>query len=111
MKPKLRWLSWIVVGWIVIAAAIRAFLGPWTWNAAQWEFVILLAIASIGPAMWGYIWMRDGAEGVKARRAALRAAAAARPLSKRFYVLSVAFWIGVALILVVLFNVLDKSHH
>lgn len=110
MTSSLRWVAWVIVGWLVITTAIRAFWVPWTWNAVQWEFVILLALVSVGPAMWGYIWVRGGSEAVEARRAALRAAAA-KPLSKRFYAWSLLFWIAVALALVVLFNFLAGTRH
>ena len=107
MTSRFRWLIWVFVGWFIIAAAFRAFSKPWTWNSAQWELVVLVALFSVGPAMWAYIWMRDGAEGVEARRAELKAAAATRRPSKWQY----GFWIGVALALVVLFNFLDRPHH
>lgn len=111
MTSRFRWVAWVIVGWLIITTAIRAFWVPWTWNAVQWEFVILLALVSVGPAMWGYIWVRGGSEAIEARRAAVRAAAAAKPLSKRFYTLSLLFWIAVALALVVLFNFLDIAQH
>ena len=110
MTPRIRWVAYIVVGWVLIGTGIRAFWVPWTWNVVQWEFLFLLALVSIGPAMWGYIWMRGGVEAVEARRIALRAAAA-KPLPKGFFTWSLLFWIAVALALVVLFNYLDRPHH
>jgi hypothetical protein len=110
MTSRFRWVAWVIVGWVIITTAIRAFWVPWTWNVVQWEFVIVLALVSVGPLMWGYIWMRGGSEAVEVRRAALRTAAA-KPLSKRFYTWSLLFWIAVALALVVLFNFLDGARH
>jgi hypothetical protein len=107
MTGKWRWLIWVMVALIMLRTAIVAFRAPWTWNPDQCLVTILAAAILIVAVWWAYIRTRYGAEGFRERWTARRRRLAA-PLPKNFYSWSLAFWIVVALGLVVFFNVMEK---
>ena len=106
MSGRFRWVAWVIVAWTVIGAFVSAFRVPWTWNANQVFLVLILLCLTPLPVFWGYVWVREGAAGVKTRWAN-RNSIVAQPLSKRALFWTYVFWIGVGLALVVLFNVVQ----
>jgi hypothetical protein len=104
---KWRWVLYVLVVWQFAATTFRAFHEPWTWTANQYYFVIFAVASAIGVGSWAFVWLRGGAPAVKARWMSFNQARETQS-SKRFFRMSLVFWIIIALALVFVFNLVQR---
>lgn len=81
----------------------EAFSQPWSWTPEQIRFAFLMISVAFGPLYWLVIWLRGGSEAVKAQWAA-RQERARQPFSWKVFAKILLIWIGIAVALVILFN-------
>ncbi len=105
MSGTWRWVTLAFVALLLIGSAFQAFAVPWTWTRSQWLVLIYGICICIAVGRWGLIWLQEGTSGVKSRWSAVSQQLRTRR-SENFYLLSVGFWIVVAIGLVVAFNIL-----
>ena len=98
-----------ILVWGAVAYAVRAFSVPWNGKIDQWtailNIVVVAGLALTAWGLWGIAWWRGGMAGLRAYEAERREVFADSPgLSKKFYAMSWAFWIVVAIAAVVYFH-------
>lgn len=106
MQKLLRWLGAIIFASVVVWICVRAFTTPWGFNGPHIVFGFYVAIALVVGTVWADTWRREGWAGVRARWAEKQSGRRAMP--PRFYMMSLLTWIGVAVVLVVAFNLIQR---
>jgi hypothetical protein len=101
-KPWWYWLGYAFGAFYFLNIALGAFSTPWAWTSDQLLFAVLCSVWIAVLAVWGTIWARGGTEAVKERWALMQKQS---PRSKKSFLISLIFWIVVAVALVVYFNV------
>ena len=96
-------LIYAVLLLFVIGTGADAFSAPWTWTPVQIRFSFLMVSVAIGLGYWGVVWLRGGSAAVKAQWAARRERMR-QPFEWKVFGKILLFWIGIAVALVVLFN-------
>jgi hypothetical protein len=105
VQGKWRWfLFYGIAAWIVIRETISAFRVPWRWSLDQCLFAFLAACAIYALGYWGLVWRRGGMALVRERLAARRQRIDAAA-DKNVFLWSLAFWLVVAIALVVMFHI------
>jgi hypothetical protein len=99
-----RWLTYAVSALVVLRTTFRATYYPWAWTTDQVLFVGFLVVATLLLFVW---WWRgsEGFDDTFAKARALRANSEYKSINRWSY----AFWIAVAVALVVYFNM--KTGH
>jgi len=107
MTGKWRWLLWVGGLLIALRIILRAFSSPWDWNSDQWLFAELVFCVVAVAAVWGFVWLRGGKEGVRAHWARMQARASV-PMNPKLFRRGLMFWILVAIALVFVFQMMQR---
>jgi hypothetical protein len=107
MSRKWFWLAYALLAWQFAKTTVSAFSVPWSWALDQLLFVFYVLCGAIVLGFWAFTWQRGGTEAVKARWAQRQQRMAA-PLNKKAFRWSLVFWITVAIVLVIIFNVMQR---
>lgn len=107
MQGKWRWLLCAIMAWQFVRITVSAVSVPWSWTLDQCLFVLFVLCAAIPLVWWTFLWQREGAAAVKERWALLQQQRA-KPVDKKVYLRSLVFWIAFALVLVVVFNMVQR---
>jgi hypothetical protein len=90
---------------ICVITAMAAFAVPWSWTHDQSLLLWLALCAAVVLGIWVVVWLRGGNEAVAVRwKNMLERIAVGK---KRFW-RSLWFWIGVAVVLVFIFNMTQR---
>ena len=107
MQGKWRWLIYAFLAWQFARVVFAAFYVPWSWTVYQCLLVFMLLCAVSAVGFWAFLWQREGTAAVK-ERWALRQQRWAAPLDFKARRWNLVFWIAVAVVLVVIFNMVQR---
>ena len=107
MQGKWRGLLYVFLAWQFAKTTLAAFSVPWSWTLDQCLFVFFIMCAAFVLGFWAFLWQRGGTAAVKERWALIQQRRDA-PLNKKAFRWSLVFWIAIAVVLVVIFNVFQR---
>src|SRR5580698_11550083 len=92
---------------ICVITAMAAFAVPWSWTHDQVLLLWLALCAALVLGVWVTVWLRGGNDAVTVRWKRTFGRTAAGMTGKRFW-RSPWFWVGVAVVLVFIYNMAER---
>ena len=105
-----RWWSWLIYaigGYYFVLTIFRAFAEPWHWTLYQILFVYFVLCLAAVVGLWTFVWLRGGTAAVR-ERWALRKQVQVGSFSPRAFGLGILIWTVVALVIVFVFNIIQR---